>query len=101
MSVAVRNAGSPTERSFAQIAVGRADAVTRHDGDGRDKIAIVDRGRSSASCTSCGTHMFGRIENKDQPFYGPTSYHTNFRANRVGLEPIFAAVRVRRSSNRD
>lgn len=58
-----------------------------------DKVAIVD---SSAAiqrhaCKECGTHMFGRIENKGHPFYGLDFIHPELFVETGSAAPTFAA----------
>jgi S-(hydroxymethyl)glutathione synthase len=53
-----------------------------------DKLQIVDPSATIQrhACKVCGTHMYGRIENKDHPFYGLDFIH-----NELFLEPGSAA----------
>ena len=58
-----------------------------------DKLQIVD---SSATiqryaCKACGVHMYGRIENKNHPFYGLDFVHTELSKDSGWQEPQFAA----------
>ena len=44
------------------------------------------------ACKECGTHLFGRIENKDHAFYGLDFIHTELSPRaRAGPAPGFAA----------
>lgn len=43
------------------------------------------------ACTACGTHMYGRIENKDHPFYGLDFVHTELSDADGWSPPEFAA----------
>ena len=57
------------------------------------KLKIVD---SSApiqrhACTGCGVHMYGRIENKNHPFYGLDFVHVELSKDRGWAAPEFAA----------
>jgi S-(hydroxymethyl)glutathione synthase len=57
------------------------------------KLKIVD---SSAAiqryaCTACGVHMFGRIENKNHPFYGLDFVHVELSSEKGWSAPEFAA----------
>lgn len=81
----------PKGALFSQVAVVSRDSVkvTAH----KEKLKIVD---SSATiqrhaCTGCGVHMFGRIENKDHPFYGLDFVHTELADTEGWAPPEFAA----------
>ena len=43
------------------------------------------------ACTGCGVHMYGRIENKEHPFYGLDFVHTELSPESGWSEPQFAA----------
>jgi S-(hydroxymethyl)glutathione synthase len=58
-----------------------------------DKLKVVD---SSATiqryaCRDCGTHMYGRIENANHPFYGLDFIHTELSDQQGWSAPEFAA----------
>jgi S-(hydroxymethyl)glutathione synthase len=58
-----------------------------------EKLKVVD---SSAAiqrhaCTGCGVHMYGRIENKNHPFYGLDFVHTELSKDNGWSAPGFAA----------
>jgi S-(hydroxymethyl)glutathione synthase len=58
-----------------------------------DKLKVVD---SSAAiqryaCTVCGTHMYGRIENKAHPFHGLDFIHPELFQEGGWAAPGFAA----------
>ena len=81
----------PKGALFAQVAVVARDKVqiTAHP----EKLKVVD---SSATiqrhaCTGCGVHMFGRIENKNHPFYGLDFVHTELSESQGWSPPEFAA----------
>lgn len=81
----------PSGALFSQVAVVSRDnvAVTAH----AEKLAIVDASATIQrhACTSCGVHMFGRIENKGHPFYGLDFVHTELADNEGWAAPEFAA----------
>ena len=60
----------PDDAVFSQIAVVSRDSVEVLEG--ADKLEVVDAGAAIQRhrCRECGVHMYGRIENKDHPFYG-------------------------------
>ncbi len=57
------------------------------------KLGIVDEKAAIRrhACKDCGTHMFGRIENKDHPFHGLDFIHTELSSQQGWEEPRFAA----------
>lgn len=57
------------------------------------KLHIVDDKATIQrhACKDCGVHMYGRIENKDHPFYGLDFIHTELSPQRGWEEPRFAA----------
>jgi S-(hydroxymethyl)glutathione synthase len=58
-----------------------------------EKLSVVDDKAliQRHACTACGTHLYGRIENKDHAFYGLDFIHTEL-SNDVGWDgPEFAA----------
>jgi S-(hydroxymethyl)glutathione synthase len=69
---------------------------------GRDKLSVTANGQklkvidASAAiqrhaCTGCGVHMFGRIENKNHPFYGFDFVHVELSKEKGWAAPDFAA----------
>lgn len=57
------------------------------------KLAIVDASATIQrhACTVCGTHMYGRIENKAHPFYGLDFIHPELFYETGSAAPGFAA----------
>lgn len=58
-----------------------------------EKLAIVDPAAAIQrhACSGCGVHMFGRIENKDHPFYGLDFVHAELFEEAGSAAPGFAA----------
>lgn len=58
-----------------------------------DKLAVVDEKAAIQrhACKSCGTHLYGRIENKGHPFYGLDFIHTELSKDKGWAAPEFAA----------
>ncbi|HKF71861.1 MAG TPA: glutathione-dependent formaldehyde-activating protein, partial [Stellaceae bacterium] len=58
-----------------------------------DKLKIVDAAAviQRHACTGCGTHMYGRIENKGHPIYGYDFIHTELSKDSGWAPPEFAA----------
>jgi S-(hydroxymethyl)glutathione synthase len=81
----------PEGATFSVVAVVPRDkvSVTAHEG----KLAIVDENTAIQrhACQGCGVHMFGRIENKDHPFYGLDFIHTELSSQTGWSAPGFAA----------
>ena len=46
---------------------------------------------SGYACTGCGVHMYGRIENKNHPFYGFDFVHVELSKDKGWAAPEFAA----------
>ena len=59
----------------------------------RDKLQIVDASAviQRHACKACGTHMYGRIENKNHPFYGLDFIHPELFQEQGSQAPQFAA----------
>ncbi len=81
----------PDGAIFAQIAVVGRDAVEVLQG--ADKLEIVNKDApiQRHRCKDCGVHMYGRIENKDHPFYGLDFVHTELSDQDGWSAPGFAA----------
>lgn len=81
----------PDGATFAQIAVVGRDAVEVLSGAG--KLAVVDPSATIQrhACRDCGVHMYGRIENRDHPFYGLDFVHTELSDQDGWSAPEFAA----------
>lgn len=81
----------PKGAIFSQVAVVSKDnlKVTKN----ADKLTIVDPAAAIQrhACKDCGTHMFGRIENKGHPFYGLDFVHTELSDKPGWNGPEFAA----------
>lgn len=58
-----------------------------------DKLHVVDTSATIQrhACKTCGTHMYGRIENKTHPFYGLDFIHPELFQERGSAAPGFAA----------
>jgi S-(hydroxymethyl)glutathione synthase len=81
----------PEGASFAVVAVvGRDKLSVTANGQ---KLKVVDAGAAIQrhACTGCGVHMFGRIENKNHPFYGFDFVHVEWSKDKGWTAPDFAA----------
>ena len=58
-----------------------------------NKLAVVDPSATIQrhACKGCGVHMYGRIENKNHPFYGLDFVHTELSNESGWSAPEFAA----------
>lgn len=57
------------------------------------KLKVVDPSATIQryACTGCGVHMFGRIENRNHPFYGLDFVHVELSDQEGWAAPEFAA----------
>ncbi len=81
----------PAGALFSMVAVVARDKVSVTEN--ADKLKVVDEQATIQrhACTSCGVHMFGRIENKNHPFYGLDFIHTELSTQEGWAAPTFAA----------
>ena len=81
----------PEGALFSQVAVVGRDNLSV--GENGSKLEIVDESApiQRYACRGCGTHMYGRIENQDHPFYGFDFIHTELSDKAGFEEPKFAA----------
>lgn len=81
----------PAGAVFSLVAVAPRDkvSVVAHG----EKLKIVDESAviQRHACRECGAHMFGRIENKNHPFYGLDFVHTELSPQSGWAAPGFAA----------
>src|SRR3954453_9046013 len=81
----------PDGATFSVVAVVPRDNVKVVENG--DKLAIVDQSATIQryACKVCGTHMYGRIENKGHPFYGLDFIHPELFQETGSAAPGFAA----------
>ena len=81
----------PAGATFAVIAVVPSQNVKVMENG--DKLHVVDTSATIQrhACKVCGTHMFGRIENKAHPFYGLDFIHPELFEESGSAAPEFAA----------
>ena len=81
----------PAGAAFSVIGVVPRDKVevSAHP----EKLEVVDEKTAIQrhACKACGTHMYGRIENTDHPFYGLDFVHVELSDEAGWKEPQFAA----------
>jgi S-(hydroxymethyl)glutathione synthase len=81
----------PVGAQFSMVAVvPRDDLVVTANAQ---KLKVVDQSAviQRYSCTGCGVHMYGRIENKGHPFYGFDFVHPELFKEQGSAAPEFAA----------
>lgn len=81
----------PDGAVFSQVAVVSRDAVEVLENGDKLEIVNKDAPIQRYRCTGCGVHMYGRIENKDHPFYGLDFVHTELSDETGWSAPEFAA----------
>jgi S-(hydroxymethyl)glutathione synthase len=81
----------PEGAKFSLVAVVPREAVSVVEHG--EKLEILDPSAAIQrhACRECGTHMFGRIEDKGHPFYGLDFIHTELSNEAGWCEPQFAA----------
>jgi S-(hydroxymethyl)glutathione synthase len=81
----------PKGASFSVVAVVPRDKLSVVENG--DKLAIIDQNAAIQrhACKSCGVHLYGRIENKNHPFYGLDFIHTELSPDSGWSPPEFAA----------
>ena len=81
----------PEGSTFSQIAVIGRDNVTVTANAQKLKIVDPSAAIQRYACTGCGAHMYGRIENKNHPFFGLDFVHTELSKDSGWSAPEFAA----------
>jgi S-(hydroxymethyl)glutathione synthase len=81
----------PEGALFSQVAVVGRDKLSVTSN--AQKLKVVDPAApiQRHACTACGVHMYGRIENKNHPFYGFDFVHTELSKESGWSAPEFAA----------
>jgi S-(hydroxymethyl)glutathione synthase len=81
----------PDGTVFSQIAVIGKDKVKVTANEQKLKVVDSSAAIQRHACTGCGVHMYGRIENKNHPFYGLDFVHTELSKESGWSAPTFAA----------
>ena len=81
----------PEGAASSVVAVVSRDKVSVLENE--SKLAVVDPKATIQrfACKSCGTHMYGRIENDRHPFYGLDFVHPELSSESGWAAPEFAA----------
>ena len=81
----------PEGALFSIVGVGGRDKVSVTANGNKLKIVDEKAAIQRYACSGCGVHMYGRIENKQHPFYGFDFFHTELSKDQGWEEPRFAA----------
>ena len=81
----------PEGAAFSVVAVIGRDKVSVTANGNKLKILDANAAIQRHACTGCGVHMFGRIENKNHPFYGLDFVHVELSNDKGWAAPEFAA----------
>jgi S-(hydroxymethyl)glutathione synthase len=81
----------PPGSLFSMVAVVGRDKVRVTANEQKLKVVDPTATIQRYGCTGCGVHMYGRIENKEHPFYGLDFIHTELSDEQGWSPPAFAA----------
>src|ERR1700753_4215401 len=81
----------PAGSNFSIVAVLGRDNVSVTANEQKLKIVDPSAAIQRHACTGCGVHMYGRIENKNHPFYGFDFIHPELFQETGWPPPEFAA----------
>ena len=81
----------PEGATFSVVAVCGRDKLSVTSNNQKLKIADPAAAIQRYACTGCGVHMYGRIENKNHPFYGFDFVHVELSKDKGWAAPEFAA----------
>jgi len=81
----------PQGALFSLVAVLPRDKVSVTANEHKLKIVDQNAPIQRYACTGCGVHMYGRIENKNHPFYGFDFVHPELFKEQGWAAPEFAA----------
>jgi S-(hydroxymethyl)glutathione synthase len=81
----------PEGALFSMVAVVPRDSVEVTENG--DKLKVVDEKAviKRNACSKCGVHMYGRIDDKNHPFYGLDFIHSELSSQSGWSPPEFAA----------
>ena len=81
----------PAGAKFSVVAVVARDKLSVTANGEKLKVVDANAAIQRHACSGCGVHMFGRIENKNHPFYGLDFVHVELSSEAGWQEPQFAA----------
>ena len=76
---------------FSVVGVVPRDKLSVASNGGKLKIVDEKAAIQRHACTTCGVHLYGRIENKNHPFFGFDFIHTELSPQKGWDGPGFAA----------
>jgi len=81
----------PDGALFSQVTVVSRDNLSVSANE--NKLEVVDPSAAIKryACRECGVHMYGRIDNKNHPFFGLDFIHTELSSDEGWAPPEFAA----------
>ncbi|HEY8538866.1 MAG TPA: S-(hydroxymethyl)glutathione synthase [Steroidobacteraceae bacterium] len=81
----------PSGALFSMVAVVPRDKLKVTANEQKLKVVDPKAPIQRYACTGCGVHMYGRIENKEHPFYGLDFVHPELFKEKGWAAPEFAA----------
>ncbi|MGH8285011.1 MAG: S-(hydroxymethyl)glutathione synthase [Steroidobacteraceae bacterium] len=81
----------PEGALFSLVAVVGRDKLNVTSNAQKLKVVDANAAIQRQACTGCGVHLYGRIENKNHPFYGFDFVHVELSKERGWAAPEFAA----------
>ncbi len=81
----------PEGALFSLVAVVPRDQVEVTRNGERLEVVDPDATIQRHACRDCGVHLYGRIENRNHPFYGFDFVHPELFRERGSAQPEFAA----------
>jgi len=81
----------PRGALFSQIALVPRSSLSVKANGVKLKVLDLSAAIQRHICTTCGVHMYGRIEDEDHPFFGFDFIHTELSDETGWSEPTFAA----------
>ena len=81
----------PEGALFSLVAVVSRDKLEVTENAQKLKVVDANATIQRYACTGCGVHMYGRIENRNHPFYGLDFVHVELSADQGWAAPEFAA----------
>jgi S-(hydroxymethyl)glutathione synthase len=81
----------PDGAVFSMVAVIGRDQLKVTANEHKLKVVDTSAAIHRYACSGCGVHLYGRIENKDHPFYGLDFVHTELSDGDGWSPPEFAA----------
>jgi S-(hydroxymethyl)glutathione synthase len=81
----------PKGATFSLVAVVARDNLSVAANGGKLKVVDASAAIQRHACSGCGVHMYGRIENRNHPFYGFDFIHVELSKDQGWAAPEFAA----------